>query len=105
LHTGPSVDFHDGDGFFVVRFAYDLAIYQPATQGNDSETGSRSAKLDIASIKFEYAALYSLDLAKDDVVPKAEELEAYAATMVIWRSILSPGNLYTTLRLGWRCRL
>ena len=73
-----AVEYEPGSSSFVVRGTYRVAI-RAAGSDNSSEPGP-SRNDDIASIEFEQAALFVIDLAEDEAPPEAAELDAYAIT-------------------------
>jgi len=87
LDTDVNVEYEQGASSFVVRIAYRLTIDQPQ-RGDGSTTVSEDGSPDenvpqvpqVAALRFELAALFTLEMREGDEPLEEEELEAYAAS-------------------------
>jgi preprotein translocase subunit SecB len=76
LTSSGAVQAEDQD--FVVRFTYNVAITEEPSDEEEAESEGNTEEQAAATIDFELAALFSLDMGKDEEPPSQPELEAYA---------------------------
>lgn len=76
LNSEANVDYEPGSTSFVVRFSYQLSI-KPAESAEQNEPPSATS---VASIEFEQAALFVIELGEDEEPLREEELTSYAVT-------------------------
>lgn len=74
LETQQKVEHDEGQDFFAVRVKFELKI-----EGSQEEASDDSDVPVVATIEFEYGALYSL-VELNDYEPSVEEFQAYAET-------------------------
>jgi hypothetical protein len=87
LDADVNVEYQQGDSSFVVRVAYDLTIDQLLADDTSTEVseearpeGDETSVPRVATLHFELAALFTLEMRDGDDPVKDEELEAYAAS-------------------------
>lgn len=76
LEYEPQLEFSDGEDSFVVRIKFNLKVVEVADEHDEDVESDQS----VASISFEYAALFLLQMRDGDDPVKLEELSAYAKT-------------------------
>lgn len=76
LEYEPQLEFSHGEDSFVVRIKSDLKIVEVADEHDEDAASDQG----VASISFEHAALFLLQMRDGDEPVKLEELSAYAKT-------------------------